>query len=291
MTREVPWKFLVCVGVLLSCINTRANDDSDTNRLQLFDLDIRGVSNSMSSSHYIYSVDWSRLPQRISWSPGQDALPLDLKVAARAARMHLLDDHKSLLPGNIDLPRITIVRLPVTAKMAESHGKDSSAFDTQWMVEFQFSTQLGRFSRNKSVVMLLDGSFADEVSAPLAKPAPEYHPDESGYDNPYARFIRPDFTPIKVQWNPYQDAFPLNLDDEIDRGRNYLQREKNADITISLRRIAIVHYVPSGAINHQGLNYEANTGHWMCEFFFKDKKNEYRLYMLLDGSITDVLVN
>ncbi len=244
----------------------------------------------MSSSHYIYSVDWSRLPQRISWSPGQGALPLDLKVAARAARMHLLDDHKGLLPGNIDLPRITIVRLPVTAKLAESHGKDSGAFDNQWMVEFLFSNQLGRLDGHKSVVMLLDGSFADEVSAPLAKPAPENHPDIS-YVGPYGRVIRPDFTPIKVQWNPYQDAFPLNLDDEIDRGRNYLQREKNADIKKILIRIAIVHYVPSGAINHQGLNYEANTGHWMCEFFFKDKKNEYRLYMLLDGSIFDVLVN
>jgi hypothetical protein len=171
----------------------------------------------------------------------------------------------------VALGRIWIRRLLPPPWLLEAHGKRAEDFAAQWFVAFTFPLQPqgprldqfivgGELALERTVVCLLDGSYAVEKKEPVQVPKfkagppclagqqtdgpPHTRPPESGYTNrppladPHRMIHSPDFELPKVQWDAsridargyesrFADEFPMNLKSQLHRAKAYAASEKS----------------------------------------------------------------
>lgn len=259
-----------------------------------------------------YAVAAARLPCPVTWNVQFEPFPEQLSDLVARASSFL--DHARQLGGThtatrFNLDDIQIKRIELSAQQLRAIGKDETAFTNQWFtaVTFYGADPVDLTSAQpvcyKHVVMLLDGTSATEEEDPFPRPkwSVTNLPAAESISNtftrsrfrssaqdtePYGKLSRADFPIARVQWDPFDEAFPLDLRAQAPRAEEYLMSVGDIPQRLTLFEIRLWRYVPVEALKAANKPMTEHLHHWEAVFWFRDERHrEYDVHMLLDGTI------
>lgn len=265
---------------------------------------------------YSYFVEWSQLPSAVRWEPGSAPFPFEVNVHASGARSFVCTTKH--ITNSLTLEHVEIRSLDQSApSQYRRFGRNEpEGFSNQWSVWLSFLIQPGDSSQvtplvdhEVNVVMLLDGTYASEepwnkeevrrdfrISDEVKHSEYRKEPPDKTFNGPRWDpdiVDRPDFSVPKKQWAPFSEALPVDLSAQAVQARGYLVAQTSiAADSLTLRKIELQHFLPTQAIQAQGLNVFTNMGHWYVVFhYFNDDsgtKVAYEVCVLLDGTVLGI---